>query len=142
VFIVPSEIRSTAARYMLVDFDGKSWSFVLKSPEACGFLLPVHSARQVVWIVVKTSPRRFDSLMRSHRHVTDAKVTLESDVGIPWNNPGNTFMCTYLSSSRRTPAASAFVHLSSRATEEILVFQKCQGTFAFKDELDHGVYRS
>ena len=131
-----------AVRYMLVDFDGRSWSFVLKSPEACGFLLPLQSARKVVWIVVKTSPRRFDSLMRSLRHVTDAKASLGSDVGIPWSNPGNRFMCTYLSSSRRTPAASAFVHLSSRATEEVRVFQKCQGTFAFKDELDHAVYRS
>ena len=131
-----------AANYMLVDFGGRNWSFAAKLPEACGVLLPMQNAWQIVWIVVKTSPRRFDSLMRSHRHVTNAKVSLVLHFGITWINPCYRFMCTYLSSSRRTPAASAFVRLSSMGTEEVQVLQKFQGTFAFKDKLDHEVYRS
>ena len=74
--------------------------------------------------------------------MTNAKVSLGSDVGIPWSNPGNRFMCRYLSSSRRTSADSASFRLSLRGTEEVNVLQKFQGTFAFKDKLDYAVYHS
>ena len=49
-------------------------------------------------------------------------------------------MCTYRSSSRRTPAASATVRIPLMETMEVRGFMKGKSTIAFKDELDHVAY--